>query len=165
MIANLRCRGLFERHKLLLSLQMCVRILQSASQINNEEWQFFLKGGMVLDRSQQAKNPAPAWLSELAWDNITELDSLASFKVGLCLAAQLRTARGSLSNCLVGLSIHACKLLHIQRDATSLLPLCRALWPALRVAQGSGRRGTGPSSPSLQSCLGSGRQSAASSSV
>ena len=95
----LDCRGLFERHKLLLSLQMCVRILQSASQINNEEWQFFLKGGMVLDRSQQAKNPAPAWLSELAWDNITELDSLASFKVGLCLAS-LRNALGLCWPCL-----------------------------------------------------------------
>lgn len=40
-------RGLFERHKLLLSLQMCVRILQSAGQVNNEEWQLFLRGGQV----------------------------------------------------------------------------------------------------------------------
>jgi hypothetical protein len=27
-------RGLFERHKLLLSLQMCVRILQTANQVS-----------------------------------------------------------------------------------------------------------------------------------
>lgn len=40
-------RGLFERHKLLLSLQMCVRILQAAGQVNGEEWQFFLRGGQV----------------------------------------------------------------------------------------------------------------------
>lgn len=40
-------RGLFERHKLLLSLQMCVRILQAAGQVNAEEWQFFLRGGQV----------------------------------------------------------------------------------------------------------------------
>jgi len=72
---------LFERHKLLLSLQMCVRILQSASQVNSEEWQFFLKGGQVLDRSQQPANPGPAWLSDLAWDSITELDHLPNFKV------------------------------------------------------------------------------------
>lgn len=75
------CRGLFERHKLLLSLQMCVRILQSASQVNGEEWQFFLKGGQVLDRSQQPANPGPAWISDLAWDSITELDKLSNFKV------------------------------------------------------------------------------------
>lgn len=74
------CRGLFERHKLLLSLQMCVRILQSASQVNTEEWQFFLKGGQVLDRSQQPANPGPAWISDLAWDSITQLDHLPNFK-------------------------------------------------------------------------------------
>ena len=73
-------RGLFERHKLLLSLQIAVRILQAAGQMNNEEWQFFLKGGSVLDRSQQPMNPAPMWISEEAWDNLTELEGLANFK-------------------------------------------------------------------------------------
>ena len=73
-------RGLFEAHKLLLSLQMCIRILQAANQVNNEEWQFFLKGGMVLDRSEQPENPAPSWISELSWDNIVELENVAHFK-------------------------------------------------------------------------------------
>ncbi|KAJ9531884.1 hypothetical protein QJQ45_022007, partial [Haematococcus lacustris] len=73
-------RGLFERHKLLLALQMCVRILTTANQVNVEEWSFFLKGGVVLDRSTQAANPAPLWISEEAWDNISELDSLPNFK-------------------------------------------------------------------------------------
>jgi dynein heavy chain len=36
-------RGLFEQHKLLLSLQMCARILAASGQINAEEWQFFLQ--------------------------------------------------------------------------------------------------------------------------
>lgn len=78
--ARYTSRGLFERHKLLLSLQMCMRILESAKQINLEEWQFFLKGGSLLDRSQQPGNPAASWLSEEAWDNITELESLANFR-------------------------------------------------------------------------------------
>lgn len=78
---HMDCRGLFERHKLLLSLQMCVRILDSAHQVNSEEWQFFLRGGQVLDRSQQPANPAPSWISGLAWDNVTQLDSLPNFKV------------------------------------------------------------------------------------
>ena len=30
-------RGLFEKHKMLLSLQICVRILQKSNQINNDE--------------------------------------------------------------------------------------------------------------------------------
>ncbi|KAG1668463.1 hypothetical protein FOA52_005236 [Chlamydomonas sp. UWO 241] len=73
-------RGLFERHKLLLSLQICVRILQTANQVNSEEWQYFFKGGAVLDRSSQPPNPAPTWISEEAWDNITELNNLPNFK-------------------------------------------------------------------------------------
>eukprot|EP00798_Chlamydomonas_sp_ICE-L_P021926 gene21926-28972_t len=73
-------RGLFERHKLLLSLQMCMRILQTANQVNMEEWQFFLKGGSVLDRSAQVENPAPTWISEEAWDNVTELEHLPNYK-------------------------------------------------------------------------------------
>lgn len=74
-------RGLFERHKLLLSLQMCVRILQTAGQINNEEWQYFLKGGIVLDRNQLPPNPAEEWITAEAWDNITQLEHIEAFKV------------------------------------------------------------------------------------
>ncbi|MEW5313998.1 MAG: hypothetical protein WDW38_005527 [Sanguina aurantia] len=73
-------RGLFERHKLLLSLQMCVRVLQIANQVNTEEWQFFLKGGAVLDRFGQTPNPSPSWISDEAWDNITEMNHLPHFK-------------------------------------------------------------------------------------
>lgn len=70
-------RGLFERHKLLLSLQMCVRILQnSTSTFNMDEFQFFLRGGSVLDRSGQPPNPAPSWITEITWDNVTEADRL-----------------------------------------------------------------------------------------
>ena len=73
-------RALFEKHKLLLSLQMCVRILQSANQVNMEEWQFFLRGGSVLDKSSQPNNPNPSWITEESWDNITELEGMPQFK-------------------------------------------------------------------------------------
>ncbi|KAK9823872.1 hypothetical protein WJX72_006072 [[Myrmecia] bisecta] len=74
-------RGLFERHKLLLSLQMCMRILSTMGQINVDEWQFFLRGGAVLDRSQLPPVPPGApWLTEAAWDNLTQLDHLPNFK-------------------------------------------------------------------------------------
>ena len=41
------CRGLFERHKLLFSFQMCAKILEAAQKLNIDEYQFFLKGGVV----------------------------------------------------------------------------------------------------------------------
>ncbi|XP_046574741.1 LOW QUALITY PROTEIN: dynein axonemal heavy chain 2-like [Haliotis rubra] len=73
------CRGLFERHKLLFSFQMCAKILEHAGKINMDEYNFFLRGGVVIDRDNQMDNPCSGWLSDNAWDNITELDKLANF--------------------------------------------------------------------------------------
>ena len=47
------CRGLFERHKLLLSLQICVKRQLAEGKVPKDEWSFFLKGGIVMDRSDQ----------------------------------------------------------------------------------------------------------------
>uniref|UniRef100_H2ZI85 AAA+ ATPase domain-containing protein n=1 Tax=Ciona savignyi TaxID=51511 RepID=H2ZI85_CIOSA len=41
------CRGLFEMHKMLFSFQMCAKILESASKINMDEYNFFLRGGVI----------------------------------------------------------------------------------------------------------------------
>jgi len=45
------CRTLFERHKLLLSLQMCTKLMSAENLIVPKEYQFFLRGGTVLDRT------------------------------------------------------------------------------------------------------------------
>jgi dynein heavy chain len=74
------CRGLFERHKLLFSFQMCAKILEAASKLNMEEYNFFLRGGIVLDRETQMDNPCTEWLPDTCWDHITELDKLSSFQ-------------------------------------------------------------------------------------
>ncbi|XP_075914114.1 dynein axonemal heavy chain 2-like [Petromyzon marinus] len=73
------CRGLFDRHKLLFSFHMCAKILQAAGKLHHEEYAFFLRGGVVLDREGQMDNPCPEWLADSEWDNVTELDKLASF--------------------------------------------------------------------------------------
>ena len=69
------CRGLFERHKILLSFQICTKIMGAAGKIPKEELTFFLTGGVVLDRSSQRKCPMDDVISPLEWDNITELDA------------------------------------------------------------------------------------------
>jgi dynein heavy chain, axonemal len=71
------CRSLFEKHKLLLSLQIVVKL--QLTDADMEEWNFFLKGGTVLDRKDQSANPAKDWISQNAWDNICELDKLTQF--------------------------------------------------------------------------------------
>ncbi|XP_018599950.2 dynein heavy chain 2, axonemal [Scleropages formosus] len=73
------CRGLFERHKLLFSFHMCSKILEVAGKLNMDEYSFFLRGGLVLDKEGQMDNPCSNWLSDSNWDNVTELDKLASF--------------------------------------------------------------------------------------
>ena len=74
------CRGLFERHKLLFAFQMCIKILEGEKKVQQEEYQFFLRGGIVVNRDSQPPNPAHEWLSEIAWDNITELDKIPAFR-------------------------------------------------------------------------------------
>lgn len=57
------CRGLFESDKLLLSIQMAVR-LTDVDKNESEEWNFFLRGGDPLaDRKSQPPNPLPDWIS------------------------------------------------------------------------------------------------------
>jgi dynein heavy chain len=51
------CRGLFEKHKLLFSLQITVKIMESNGKLVRDEYDFFLKGGMVLDKDSQPRNP------------------------------------------------------------------------------------------------------------
>lgn len=54
------CRGLFEKHKLLFSFHMCMKILDAAGKVNQVEYSFLLKGGVVLDKSAQVDNPNPS---------------------------------------------------------------------------------------------------------
>lgn len=70
------CRGLFERHKLLFSLQLCVRILQNDNKVPKPEFDFFCYGGVVVDRSEQRANPCGDWIDAPTWDNLTELDKV-----------------------------------------------------------------------------------------
>ncbi|XP_029769486.1 dynein heavy chain 2, axonemal [Terrapene carolina triunguis] len=73
------CRGLFERHKLLFSFQMCAKILETSGNLKMDEYNFFLRGGVVLDREGQMDNPCSSWLTDTYWDNVTELDKLTNF--------------------------------------------------------------------------------------
>lgn len=57
---------------------MCIKILEAQNKIVSREYGFLLKGGIVLDRGNQADKPV-TWLPDECWDNITELDKLAGF--------------------------------------------------------------------------------------
>ena len=74
------CRGLFEKHKLLFSFCMCIRKLQSENKINMNQYNFFLRGGSIIDRSILPSNVNEEWLDETIWDNICDLSQFDVFK-------------------------------------------------------------------------------------
>jgi dynein heavy chain len=79
------CRGLFERHKLLFSLQLCLKTMMSENRVPAHEFAFFCYGGVVVDRSDQRPNPCADWIDAPTWDNIVVLDSVPGF-MGLASA-------------------------------------------------------------------------------
>ncbi|MCO5581018.1 hypothetical protein L7F22_034894 [Adiantum nelumboides] len=72
------CRSLFEKDKLLFSCLLTYRISEVEKKINQEEWMFFLTGGM--GSSAIKSNPASEWLSDKSWGEITRLSKLSAFE-------------------------------------------------------------------------------------
>ena len=60
--------GLFERHKLLFSFQMTIKIMQADEKLNQEELDFFIKGNIALEKSSR-KKPF-SWLADQGWEDI-----------------------------------------------------------------------------------------------
>ncbi|GIY61832.1 dynein heavy chain 2, axonemal, partial [Caerostris darwini] len=73
------CRTIFEKHALLLAFHICTRIMLLEGKLEKAEHDFFIKGGQVIDRSNQPPNPCSQWLSQESWDNITQLERLPRF--------------------------------------------------------------------------------------
>lgn len=66
------CRSLLEKDKLIFSLLMCMKVLQSDGKISSNEVRFIMVGGTWTETDQ--KPPADAkWLSNKAWCCICEL--------------------------------------------------------------------------------------------
>ena len=73
------CRGLFERHKLLFSIQLCLRIMIHEKKVPKAEFEFLCFGGAVVDREDHRKNPCVDWLDATTWRNVSELDAIGPF--------------------------------------------------------------------------------------
>ncbi|XP_031448519.1 dynein heavy chain 10, axonemal isoform X3 [Phasianus colchicus] len=71
---NYGCTGLFEKHKLLFSFNMTVKIEQADDRVPHEELDFFLKGNISLEKS--ARKKPYAWLPDQGWEDIIRLSEL-----------------------------------------------------------------------------------------
>ncbi|XP_055003053.1 dynein axonemal heavy chain 10 [Sorex araneus] len=79
-IYNYGCTGLFERHKLLFSFNMTIKMEQAEGRIPQEELNFFLKGNISLEKSPR-KKPC-AWLADQGWEDIMLLSQLFADSFG-----------------------------------------------------------------------------------
>ncbi|KAJ3602266.1 hypothetical protein NHX12_030025 [Muraenolepis orangiensis] len=73
-VYNYGCTGLFERHKLLFSFNMTVKIEQAEGRAPQDELEFFLKGNLSLEKSKR-KKPCD-WLPDQGWEDIVRLAEL-----------------------------------------------------------------------------------------
>ncbi|KAM3867513.1 dynein axonemal heavy chain 10 [Diretmus argenteus] len=73
-VYNYGCTGLFERHKLLFSFNMTIKIEQAEGRAPQEELEFFLKGNLSLEKSKR-KKPC-TWLPDQGWEDIVKLAEL-----------------------------------------------------------------------------------------
>ena len=65
------CRSLFEKHKLLFSFLLCIRIMQGDDKINAEEFKFLLSGPPTT--KTDGDNPAPEWLTINSWTEFSNM--------------------------------------------------------------------------------------------
>ncbi|XP_051514176.1 dynein axonemal heavy chain 10 [Myxocyprinus asiaticus] len=73
-VYNYGCTGLFERHKLLFSFNLTIKIEQAEGRAPQNELEFFLKGNLSLEKSKR-KKPC-AWLPDQGWEDIVRLMEL-----------------------------------------------------------------------------------------
>uniref|UniRef100_A0A4W5NCU9 Dynein axonemal heavy chain 10 n=1 Tax=Hucho hucho TaxID=62062 RepID=A0A4W5NCU9_9TELE len=79
-VYNYGCTGLFERHKLLFSFNLAIKIGQPEGRAPQEELEFFLKGNLSLEMSKR-KKPCP-WLPGQGWEDIIRLAELFPAEFG-----------------------------------------------------------------------------------
>ncbi|KAI5616269.1 dynein heavy chain 10, axonemal [Silurus asotus] len=79
-VYNYGCTGLFERHKLLFSFNMTIKIEQAEGRVPQEELDFFLKGNLSLEKSAR-KKPCD-WLPDQGWEDIVRLLELFQNEFG-----------------------------------------------------------------------------------
>ena len=86
------CRSLFEKDKLAFSLLLCTDLMRGYDKLDHTEWRYLLTGGMLLDASGLAKNPAPEWVTQKVWEDISSLSDIEALQ-GLQRALRQGAAR------------------------------------------------------------------------
>jgi dynein heavy chain, axonemal len=73
------CRSLFERHKLLFSFLLTIRIMQGEVDVLQPDEYMFLISGKAFGGILALTNPAPDWIDNRMWNEILSLSSIRKF--------------------------------------------------------------------------------------
>ncbi|ORZ35435.1 dynein heavy chain and region D6 of dynein motor-domain-containing protein [Catenaria anguillulae PL171] len=76
-VYNYACTGLFERDKLMFSLQMTLKLMEGEDQLDATELDFFLKGNTALEAPQLTR---PEWISLQGWKDVCKLGDSSTFQ-------------------------------------------------------------------------------------
>lgn len=74
------CTGIFEKHKLLFSFQICTKLEQSVNNVSQQQLEFFIKGCISLEKAPKI-NPTE-WLPATGWADLLKLSTDFSEKFG-----------------------------------------------------------------------------------
>ena len=70
-VYNYTCLGLFEKHKLMFSFQMTIKLLEADGKLNRKQLDFFLKGNLSLEKSDRQK--PYDWIPDQGWEDLVQL--------------------------------------------------------------------------------------------
>ncbi|XP_076108254.1 dynein axonemal heavy chain 10-like isoform X2 [Mytilus galloprovincialis] len=80
---NYGCTGIFEKHKLLFSFQIAIKLEQDQGNVTQEELDFFIKGNIALEKSKR-KKPF-TWFPEEGWEDCIRLVEVLPDRFGSLL--------------------------------------------------------------------------------
>jgi len=78
-VYNYTCLGLFEKHKLMFSFQMTVKILEGDTPLDAQFLDFFLKGNLSLEMSSRRK--PYDWFPDQGWQDLIRLADIGQKKL------------------------------------------------------------------------------------
>lgn len=78
-IFKYKCRGLYEKHKMLFTIIMALKIDMEKGKVNRNQFEFFIKGGASIDLSSIIPKPFD-WVTDTCWMNLGALQSIPPFE-------------------------------------------------------------------------------------
>ena len=82
-VYNYGCQGIFEKHKLLFSFQITIKLEQDEDKVKQDELDFFIKGNVALEKAKRSR--PHSWIPETGWEDLVRLSEVSAGPFGSLL--------------------------------------------------------------------------------